>query len=349
MSNNQDASQPSPAHLQGPSANGFSNMVYSSGSPPSGIRHTAHRRFVALVDVLGMKEWLKKEPAQNIADFFDEAMAWSEMSSKGEADGQPFGPLITSVKFSDSLFFWAPDDSWVSFITLSEALRMIMSRALKKGVPLRGSISVGEVVCNQQSQSYIGNPIADAYHWTEDPKSGRPYKSVGIDFTPETIQEIQKKLEKDPIPTWWGEEHYHLPSDLEVLQDQSRQLASNSLIWYEGCLFINHWSEHFLFLSNPQDLSHKQKLENMFHQRELNINCRTQKKLDEMLKFFEDWERRKNDSKSVHNNFIKSCDSDALEENKKRKIRALEQSWPNINAKTRDRIALDQIRIARQG
>jgi hypothetical protein len=232
--------------------------------------HPAHRRYVALLDVLGMKDWLQKESAQKIAEHLDQALVACDQSSSGAVDGCTYGPLISTVHFSDSLLAWSPDDSWASLATICASVKMIVTVALDNGVPLRGAISVGDAVCNLATQRFVGNPIAEAFIWSEEK---RPYRSVGVDLTPTVLSDVRVKLAAGPIPPCWDSAHGGL---LREVLDGSLE-HSRLLIWYQGCLFLNHWSHGAFAGAGPRE---------MFLKRGLPVTAKVEQKLIDMEAFF---------------------------------------------------------------
>jgi hypothetical protein len=246
-------------------------LMHGNVGPKAVKTYTAHDRFVAVLDVLGMNNWLKVSSPSEIADNLDIAFVACDQSSMGSVDGTTYGPLISTTHFSDTLFLWSPDDSWASFAAICKAAKMIVLTALGAGVPLRGAISQGATVCNAQDLRFVGPSIADAYHWSE---RQRPYKSVGVDITPTTINWLIDKLTSDPLPKCFAAElgGGALPAILSHDQESARDL-----IWYLNCLFINHWS-HGLFVSrSPAD---------MFGARGLPTDDAVNEKLSAMMNFF---------------------------------------------------------------
>jgi hypothetical protein len=213
--------------------------------------HPSFRRYIALLDVLGIRSWLQKETARTIAERLDEALVACEPSSSGvTAEGTSYGPLMGVTHFSDSLLVWSPDDSWASFYAICNALKMIVAVALLNGVPLRGSVAVGECVCLPQKLRFVGQPIVEAYLWSE---RQRPYKSVGVDLTPEAITSLRKKLVVDPIPAWWAE-------DVSPPVINGKQQSSNLLTWFKNCLFVNHWGHGIFTGGDPRKMFLSRKL-----------------------------------------------------------------------------------------
>jgi hypothetical protein len=202
------------------------------------LPHPAFPRFVAILDVLGMKEWLKKDSASAIAESLDVALIACEQSSCGiTGAGVSYGPIVDVIHFSDALIAWTPDDSWASLGVLCSSIKMIVGVALTNGVPLRGAIAHGEAVCNPRTLKFVGKPIAEAYLWAG---KQRLFKSAGVDLTPLTVSRLVSLLAKEPIPDHWKT---YLSSD--VLRRKTE--GAEDLMWHADCLFINHWN-HGMFL-----------------------------------------------------------------------------------------------------
>lgn len=218
----------------------FGNVQSRAAQP-----HPAHTRYIALLDVLGMKAWLERDSAQSIAESLDVALVASVQSSCGTTkEGVNYGPIVEVTHFSDSLLAWTPDDSWASLGTLCSSIKMIVGVALKHGVPLRGSIAHGEVVCNKETLRFVGQPIAEAYQWAE---GGRPFKSVGVDISPQTIAKLRKKIFESPIP-----KHWEGSLSADVIQRNAE--GDSNFIWHKDCLFVNHWAHGMFVRANPGEL-----------------------------------------------------------------------------------------------
>ena len=232
-------------------------IVYGGVREESGRKFDAYPRFVALLDVLGMKSWLQNDSAARIASELDGALinACAAASTGTRLDtGRTWGPLIETVSFSDTVFAWSPDDSWVSLGLMCAAIGSIVAFALNKGVPLRGAVALGEAVCAQKSLVFVGQPIAEAYQWSErTPKDGgRPYRSVGVDITPQTISRLKDRLRGGPYS---GPLFIHpYPGRTDTTDEDvflRKAICSPDLIWYRDCLFVNHWK---YFMHPPADM-----------------------------------------------------------------------------------------------
>ena len=241
-----------------------------SHSPPP---HPSYQRFLAVMDVLGMKEWLRVETAQAIAERMDGALAACAQTCSGSFGNQPYGPLLGTTHFSDTLLLWSPDDSWASFATICSSAKLIVAVALEQGVPLRGAISVGEAVCSASTMRFVGPPLAEAYLWAEDAK--RPYRSVGVDITPSTTARLLEKLERAPLPSCWQSEFDGIHT--ETLRGDSQK--AGMLMWFRGCLFLNHWSHGIFTGADPVE---------MFLRRNLPVDEEVRAKASDLTTFFQE-------------------------------------------------------------
>jgi hypothetical protein len=154
-------------------------------------------RYVALLDVLGMREWLMHAGAFDIAKAVEgaigPAVAASQQYWVGGATLQ--GP-VGVTQFSDALLLWTVDDSWTSLERLVSVVKMIVDQATPAGVPIRGAISHGSAVCDAEQSRFVGQPIADAYGWDRDSW----YRGVGVCFTQVAIDALVAKEAAEPVP-----------------------------------------------------------------------------------------------------------------------------------------------------
>ncbi|MDE1716473.1 hypothetical protein PWG14_28820 [Chromobacterium amazonense] len=236
-------------------------------------KQKSYPRFVAILDILGMKQWLNQSNPEEIATQVEYALSACDHVARGSYNNQPFGPLVQFTHFSDTVFAWTPDDSWTSFSVITDALNMVMGIALKNGIPMRGSISIGEAVCNSDRLRFVGNPISDAYKWSEIDEA-RKYKSAGIDFTPITIETLSNKLKTTSIEKDLNNDRHGKISDV-----LTKKIEMNSkLIWHKNQLFINHWS-HGMFLRCEPNV--------LFHKRGLPSNTEVEKKCAQLIEFYQ--------------------------------------------------------------
>lgn len=216
-------------------------------------RHPAYSRYIAVLDVLGMKSWLRCASAQWIAESLDEALAASDQASMGDTiEGEVYGPLIGVTHFSDSLLMWSPDDSWPSLFVMCNAVKMLVGSALSHGTPLRGAIALGEAVCQPTTMRFVGAPIAEAFVWAE---KERQYRSVGVDITPKTLASLRDRLSREPIPDLWRQ--YDALDDDVIVGTES---WSKLLMWHTETLLVNHWAHGTFLAANVTEMFLKRAL-----------------------------------------------------------------------------------------
>jgi hypothetical protein len=136
-------------------------------------------RYESLIDVVDRR---KEQIERVFGDFgFDEAPYWT-------AEGDVFAfTEVRGAYASDSVLLWAnrtwpgargidddecrrratnPSDGWIYHPTpcdnFLDVCNDLMCRGLEAGLPLRGAISVGNAVLDQERNIFLGQPIVDA-------------------------------------------------------------------------------------------------------------------------------------------------------------------------------------------
>ncbi len=119
---------------------------------------------VVLLDVLGFENLFYKIGLEAIESKYKELIEVAEQHNYEFAitigpGGHPMAgnPGIKSAYFSDSLIFWCPYDPFRMEI-LFDSLREILCRSIEIGLPLRGSISVGQVKIDKDKGIYCKLP-----------------------------------------------------------------------------------------------------------------------------------------------------------------------------------------------
>lgn len=69
--------------------------------------------------------------------------------------------------FSDTLLFFAPGDSWDSFLTLESVVSCFFSEMLVKRIAIRGALTCGEFYADREKGIFVGPALLDAYKWAE--------------------------------------------------------------------------------------------------------------------------------------------------------------------------------------
>lgn len=207
--------------------------IFQTPEPP----FVSKQRFVALVDVLGMKNWLNRAAPASIAaevgaigpHTIDQASSGQRLDS-GQASH--WGPLVGTTHFSDTIFAWTYDDSWASLSLLCNAMKTVMGVAAMKSIPLRGAISFGEMVCDAPRLRFVGQPLANAHIWES---KECPYKGIGISLTPLALEYIMAKAVSEPI-------HAMCRNDFGAEAFADPLYSGPLFCWNEGICFVAHWA-----------------------------------------------------------------------------------------------------------
>ena len=132
--------------------------------------------YIAFLDVLGFTSLVKNNPHNVLVDIYGKLINspvnfYSKYYEKTQKDRKEklkdyFRP--TNIRFaniSDSILIWTNDSREDSLVDLIKAVQMLMSIAMSLGIPLRGSISKGEieVLENKNVLSIIGKGLVYAY------------------------------------------------------------------------------------------------------------------------------------------------------------------------------------------
>lgn len=231
-------------------------------------------RFIALLDILGMRSWTQHSDPNQIASVVECAVSNAlTQSSSGTIDGVAFGPLIRSATFSDSILLYSPDASWASFVVICSAVNTLIGMSLSNGVPLRGAIAAGPMVVDTSHSLYIGDPLRDAN--CTDKKM--PYRGIGVRLTDACIEYINTKLLPNPIPLGFQRER------LEEFWTGERDTTDLLTRHMEG-IFINQWSGPFFTVASDP-LEAIRHLKDCFHMRDLPVDAKVEHKFEQTSEF----------------------------------------------------------------
>ncbi len=64
--------------------------------------------------------------------------------------------------FSDTILLWC-DDNWDAVQTLIDAVAITIADGIDSGWPIRGGVAYGSCVIDQNTSTFVGQPIIDAY------------------------------------------------------------------------------------------------------------------------------------------------------------------------------------------
>jgi hypothetical protein len=120
------------------------------------------------LDVLGFSNLVQ---ARGLSDLYADYSRLVEAASQNTHDGLMFSSWkgvpyfgmerFESTYFSDTIVFWGPYHAR-ALQSLCYSTMEVMCRAIEIGLPLRGSIGVGEAVLDKSKNHFLGKPIVNA-------------------------------------------------------------------------------------------------------------------------------------------------------------------------------------------
>ncbi len=113
-------------------------------------------RYVAFMDVMGFKDMVARKPHDVIGKKLQKLLMF--ISDRIYDKGSIFSSI-----FSDSIYFLTSDDKQTTLKALIEVLSEVMKYALSVGLPMKGSIAMGEVSVDFDKNLTFGQPLIDAY------------------------------------------------------------------------------------------------------------------------------------------------------------------------------------------
>ncbi|MBS1643213.1 MAG: hypothetical protein JSR11_12125 [Bacteroidetes bacterium] len=122
---------------------------------------------ICLLDVLGFENLFNRFGLQTIEAKYKELIEVADKHNFElalmERGGVPVmgNPGIKSSYFSDTILFWCPYDD-MRMEVLFDSLAEVMCKSIEIGLPLRGAVSVGQVVIEKEKGVYLGQPFISA-------------------------------------------------------------------------------------------------------------------------------------------------------------------------------------------
>jgi hypothetical protein len=132
--------------------------------------------YLAFLDILGFKELIKNNSHSEVVNLYKALINTpvefyskyneQEQTLKKERLGEHFRPTgLRLVNISDSIMLWTKNSRESSLIDLISAVKVLMSTSISMGIPLRGSIVMGnfEIMEQELSLSIVGRALVHAY------------------------------------------------------------------------------------------------------------------------------------------------------------------------------------------
>ncbi len=127
---------------------------------------TTTNRFVLFFDILGFKDMVQAHDHQYTLDKLN------LLKDKiDEINGKEFGDdeikiaadQTRSATFSDSIIFFSKSNGVEDLLKILYNAYSILHNAIENGIPIKGSISCGQVTVDFNKSIFFGKPIIDAY------------------------------------------------------------------------------------------------------------------------------------------------------------------------------------------
>lgn len=117
-------------------------------------------RWVACLDIMGVKRLIKEEYWLRVFDVYAEAI---NNFQREAFDGH----LIRRITFSDSFILYTTDGSGLSYRALDSFVRYFIVTLISKKIPIRGAMSFGELYADDAHGLYFGKALIEAYKISE--------------------------------------------------------------------------------------------------------------------------------------------------------------------------------------
>ena len=150
----------------------------------------------AMFDVLGFSAWVKSTELQTILDAYHTMIERAVLrpNEKGSLSTvqTPEGALFAvggpphCAYFSDTILLWCPlvPPAVADFV---ERCSDLVCEALSMNIPLRGAITLGDAVLDNETGFFIGKPIVEAHHV----ESGQEWIGLTFFFLSYNVCEIK--------------------------------------------------------------------------------------------------------------------------------------------------------------
>ena len=135
------------------------------------------KRFVAFLDIMGFRDMVLRNPHEHVLDTLEQfrlTIKKIKQEARERLAGEYSGwdtfedSIIWPVFFSDSVLLFSSDDSIGSVDHILWGVYLVISRALMKGIPIKGAIAYGEQTADFNKSLYFGRPLIDAYELQKD-------------------------------------------------------------------------------------------------------------------------------------------------------------------------------------
>ena len=145
---------------------------------------TSELKLVCLLDVLGFKSLFKRHGLAEMHLKYSKLIDYVKRQNGGlDVSPMPDGHVavgwldIGNAYFSDSLLFWTGYNK-ISLPSFTQCIAEVICFGLEIGLPLRGSIAVGEAILEKKSGIFLGEPLIEVS------ETERTQQWIGASFGP---------------------------------------------------------------------------------------------------------------------------------------------------------------------
>ena len=144
------------------------------------------KRYVAFLDILGFKDYVLRHSIDDVYMRLKTLNGFRPEDDCSDYDSEE-GKRIKFTIFSDSIFIFSKDDTFLNLRFFLTYVKRVMRMALREEIPLKGAIAYGDIVVDEEQNLFCGQPIIDAYLLEED------LQYMGVVFH-HTFEEVYEKL-----------------------------------------------------------------------------------------------------------------------------------------------------------
>lgn len=197
------------------------------------------KRFVAFLDIMGFRDMVFRNTHEDVLGTLEQfriAIRKIRKDARERLKGKPSGwdtfgnTIIWPVFFSDSVLLFSSDDSLGSVEHILWGVYLVISRALLKGIPIKGAIAYGEQTADFKKSLYFGRPLIDAWELqNEIVLYGAVLHHTMEKFLIENdlLEEVNSSVLKYPTPLKQGIINHYLVNLLQYIPTDSK--LKNSL------------------------------------------------------------------------------------------------------------------------
>lgn len=118
-------------------------------------------RWLGYFDLLGTCELIRAGKTAAVFLAYQDALKELNRSKELQAE-------VNHAWFSDTFILFTEDASLASFSAIERRCRWFVSSLLLREIPVRGSMSCGELYIDHSNSLYVGPALLEAYEWGEN-------------------------------------------------------------------------------------------------------------------------------------------------------------------------------------